>query len=119
MIRKNTTILPDDPLYRMGNDEELDWPLTAFCYLIRRLTVGLMVHLVVKYANFFQLCTLYCIVCHDKLDTDYVALKPYVCNSKLCSYRYYSLNHGPSVEVKTFKLMRHSFTVLMQLSFPV
>ncbi|KAJ3806036.1 hypothetical protein F5876DRAFT_91236 [Lentinula aff. lateritia] len=82
LIRKNTTILPDDPLYRMGKDAELDWPLTAFCYLIRRLT----------------LCTLYCIVCHDKLDTDYVALKPYVCNSKLCSYRYYSLNHGPSVE---------------------
>ncbi|KAJ4466482.1 hypothetical protein C8J55DRAFT_527332 [Lentinula edodes] len=82
MIRKNTTILPDDPLYGTGKDEELDWPLTAFCYLIRRLT----------------LCTLYCIVCHNKLDTDYVALKPYVCNSKLCSYRYYSLNHGPSVE---------------------
>ncbi|KAJ3740793.1 hypothetical protein DFH05DRAFT_1528585 [Lentinula detonsa] len=82
MIRRNTTILPDDPLYRMGENDEINWPLTAFCYLIRRLT----------------LCTRYCIVCHNKLETDYVALKPYVCNSKLCSYQYYSLNHGPSLE---------------------
>ncbi|KAJ4479081.1 hypothetical protein J3R30DRAFT_3473939 [Lentinula aciculospora] len=82
MIRKKITILPDDPLYSMGRDDEVDWPLTAFCYLVRRLT----------------LCTRYCIVCHNKLETEYVALKPYVCDSKLCSYQYYSLNHGPSLE---------------------
>ncbi|KAJ3717151.1 hypothetical protein C8R42DRAFT_724779 [Lentinula raphanica] len=84
MIRNGTTILqvPDDPIHKMGNNDQINWPLTAFCYLIRRLT----------------LCTRYCIVCHNKLETDYVALKPYVCNSKLCSYQYYSLNHGPSLE---------------------
>ncbi|KIK53259.1 hypothetical protein GYMLUDRAFT_49424 [Collybiopsis luxurians FD-317 M1] len=82
MIHKNTTVLPDDPLYRLGKDEQINWPLTAFSYLIRRLT----------------LCTRYCIVCHNKLHTDYVALKPYVCDSKLCAYQYYSLNHGPSLE---------------------
>jgi ubiquitin-conjugating enzyme E2 Q len=38
-------------------------------------------------------------VCHKKIDTDFEALKPYVCNSGLCAYQYYSLNFGPSLEV--------------------
>ncbi|KAF9060333.1 hypothetical protein BDP27DRAFT_1339817 [Rhodocollybia butyracea] len=82
MIRKGTTILPDDPLHNLSEDEDVNWPLTAFCYLIRRLA----------------LCTRYCIVCHNKLNADYVALKPYVCDAKLCAYQFYALNHGPSLE---------------------
>lgn len=77
-----TTHLPHDPLAGLGKDEPINLPLTAFCYLIRRLA----------------LCTRYCIVCHNKLDVDFEALKPYVCDSKLCSYQYYSLNQGPSLE---------------------
>ena len=38
-------------------------------------------------------------VCHNKLTHDFEALKPYVCESKLCAYQYYSLNRGPSLEV--------------------
>ena len=33
-----------------------------------------------------QLCSRYCIVCHKKLDTNFEALKPYVCSSGLCAY---------------------------------
>ncbi|KAJ2925630.1 hypothetical protein H1R20_g11464, partial [Candolleomyces eurysporus] len=74
--------LPHDPLAGLSNNEPINLPLTAFSYLIRRLT----------------LCTKYCIVCHNKLGADYEALKPYVCDSTLCSYQYYSLNRGPSLE---------------------
>lgn len=49
-----------------------------------------------------QLCPRYCLVCHDRLQTDYVALKPYVCNSPLCTYQYYHLNWGPSLEVRRY-----------------
>ncbi|KDR71552.1 hypothetical protein GALMADRAFT_253891 [Galerina marginata CBS 339.88] len=77
-----TTNLPHDPLHGLNNNQPFNLPLTAFCYLIRRLA----------------LCTRYCIVCHNKLHFDYEALKPYVCDSKLCSYQYYSLNRGPSLE---------------------
>ncbi|TFK43105.1 hypothetical protein BDQ12DRAFT_165045 [Crucibulum laeve] len=77
-----TTILPHDPLSGLAKDTPINLPLAAFCYLIRRLS----------------LVTRYCLVCHNKLQTDFEALKPYVCDSKLCSYQYYSLNHGPSLE---------------------
>ena len=46
-----------------------------------------------------QLCSRYCVVCHKGIGNDFEALKPYVCNSGLCAYQYYSLNFGPSLEV--------------------
>lgn len=56
--------------------------------------------------NRSQLCTRYCIVCHNRLTTDYEALKPYVCDSKLCTYQYYTLNRGPSLEVLYYHFLR-------------
>lgn len=78
-LLRRTNNLPHDPL---SGGEEVNIALAAFSYLIRRLS----------------LCPRYCIVCHNKLDTDFEALKPYVCESKLCAYQYYSLNRGPSLE---------------------
>ncbi|TFK72251.1 hypothetical protein BDN72DRAFT_836432 [Pluteus cervinus] len=77
-----TNKLPHDPLAGLSKNSEINLPLTAFCYLVRRLT----------------LCTRHCIVCHNKLTANYDALKPYVCDNKLCTYQYYSLNRGPSLE---------------------
>ncbi|EIW74242.1 hypothetical protein CONPUDRAFT_85969 [Coniophora puteana RWD-64-598 SS2] len=77
-----THTLPPDPLSSPGAEAELNFPLAAFAFLLRRLT----------------LCTRYCMVCHRRLTTDYEALKPYVCDAPLCSYHYYSLNLGPSLE---------------------
>ncbi|OSX62557.1 hypothetical protein POSPLADRAFT_1046024 [Postia placenta MAD-698-R-SB12] len=74
--------LPPDPLLSRDSRDRLNLPLLAFSYLLRRLT----------------LCPRYCIVCHDRLLTDYEALKPYVCDSPLCTYRYYHYNRGPSLE---------------------
>lgn len=46
------------------------------------------------------MCTRYCLVCHRRIESEYEALKPYVCADKLCTYQYYSLNFGPSIEVR-------------------
>jgi len=43
-------------------------------------------------------CTEFCLVCHNKVSTDFEALKPYVCSSPLCLYQYMSLGFGPSIE---------------------
>ncbi|TEB26206.1 hypothetical protein FA13DRAFT_1795840 [Coprinellus micaceus] len=92
-----TLTLPHDPLAGLSKGEPINLPLTAFSYLIRRLT----------------LCTKYCIVCHNKLNTDYEALKPYVCDSKLCSYQYYSMNRGPSLE---YEIIHNTKTVDLLVS---
>ncbi|KAF8641742.1 hypothetical protein AX16_009819 [Volvariella volvacea WC 439] len=74
--------LPHDPLIDLDDSSPINLPLTAFCYLIRRLT----------------LCPRYCMVCHNRIHTEFEVLKPYICDNKLCSYQYYSLNRGPSLE---------------------
>ncbi|KAK7457902.1 hypothetical protein VKT23_010249 [Stygiomarasmius scandens] len=82
--------LPFDPLIEIlrqqkqgGGEDQINLPLTAFSFLIRRL----------------MLCTRFCIVCHSRLSTNHPeALKPYVCESKLCSYQYFCLGMGPRLE---------------------
>ncbi|KAJ7127952.1 hypothetical protein C8R44DRAFT_979448 [Mycena epipterygia] len=74
--------LPHDPLRELPKGEQINLPYTAFCYLVRRLT----------------LCTRYCLVCHTKLNAEFEALKPYVCDSSLCTYQYYAHNRGASLE---------------------
>ncbi|KAH9929262.1 uncharacterized protein B0H18DRAFT_1084285 [Fomitopsis serialis] len=74
--------LPPDPLLGNERSAPLNLPLLAFCYLLRRLT----------------LCPRYCVVCHEELKTGYESLKPYVCDTGLCTYQYYNLNLGPTLE---------------------
>ncbi|KAJ7753671.1 hypothetical protein DFH07DRAFT_868677 [Mycena maculata] len=74
--------LPHDPLRELPKGEDINLPYTAFCYLVRRLT----------------LCTRYCLVCHNRLTAEFEALKPYVCDSPLCTYQYYAHNRGASLE---------------------
>ncbi|KAH7886667.1 hypothetical protein F5I97DRAFT_2017525 [Phlebopus sp. FC_14] len=69
----------DDPL---ESAVDINLLKTSFSLLLRRLA----------------LCTRHCVVCHRKLDREYEALKPYVCDSNLCVFQYYSLNLGPSIE---------------------
>jgi ubiquitin-conjugating enzyme E2 Q len=102
-----TNSLPHDPLLGLAETDEINLTLTAFCYLVRRLTVGLLNLEISRYFDkYIQLCTRYCIVCHNKLNNDFEALKPYVCDSKLCAYQYYSLNRGPSLEVQSQSALR-------------
>ncbi|KAJ7463040.1 hypothetical protein FB451DRAFT_1095249 [Mycena latifolia] len=89
--------LPHDPLRELPKDENVNLPYTAFCYLIRRLT----------------LCTRYCLVCHNKLTAEFEALKPYVCESSLCAYQYYAHNRGASLE---YEIMHNPETVDLLVS---
>ncbi|OSC99575.1 hypothetical protein PYCCODRAFT_1446686 [Trametes coccinea BRFM310] len=74
--------LPADCLLDVNPHNPVNLPLIAFSYMLRRLT----------------LCPRYCLVCHQELKEDLDALKPYVCSSTLCTYQYYNLNRGPSLE---------------------
>ncbi|EPS95732.1 hypothetical protein FOMPIDRAFT_1032740 [Fomitopsis schrenkii] len=74
--------LPPDPLLGHERDTPINLPLVAFCYLLRRLTLS----------------PRYCSVCHEELQTEYDSLKPYVCDKALCTYQYYNLNFGSSLD---------------------
>ncbi|KAI0643473.1 hypothetical protein C8Q79DRAFT_979163 [Trametes meyenii] len=78
----DTYHLPIDCLLERNPQDAVNLPLVAFSYLMRRLA----------------LCPRYCLVCHQQLKDDLEALKPYVCSSSLCTYQYYNLNRGPSLE---------------------
>ena len=55
-----------------GNPSNLSFPLLAMQYMLRHLVR----------------CTEFCLVCHCKIDADFEALKPYVCDKPLCLYQY-------------------------------
>ncbi|KAH6672966.1 hypothetical protein B0J14DRAFT_654691 [Halenospora varia] len=59
-------------------------------------------------------CTQYCLVCHDKIEDDFEALKPYVCSKPLCLYQYMSLGFGPSVE---HEILTQPYVVDLLVSF--
>lgn len=59
-------------------------------------------------------CTEFCLVCHDKIEDDFEALKPYVCNKPLCLYQYMSLGFGPSIE---HEIMSQPYVVDLLVSF--
>ena len=59
-------------------------------------------------------CTEFCLVCHDKIEGGFEALKPYVCNKPLCLYQYMSLGFGPSVE---HEIITQPYVVDLLVSF--
>ena len=59
-------------------------------------------------------CTEFCLVCHDKTEEGFEALKPYVCNKPLCLYQYMSLGFGPSVE---HEIITQPYVVDLLVSF--
>ncbi|KAJ3560459.1 hypothetical protein NP233_g10827 [Leucocoprinus birnbaumii] len=86
-----------DPLQGLEKGSPINLPLSAFCYLVRRLLI----------------CPQYCLVCHRKLESSYEALKPYVCDSKLCAYQYYALNRGAPLE---YEIIHNPHTVDLLVS---
>jgi ubiquitin-conjugating enzyme E2 Q len=59
-------------------------------------------------------CTEFCLVCHDKIEGGFEALKPYVCSKPLCLYQYMSLGFGPSVE---HEILTQPYVVDLLVSF--
>ncbi|KAE8445158.1 hypothetical protein EG329_013654 [Mollisiaceae sp. DMI_Dod_QoI] len=59
-------------------------------------------------------CTEFCLVCHDRIEEEFEALKPYVCSKPLCLYQYMSLGFGPSVE---HEILTQPYVVDLLVSF--
>ncbi|KAI8947097.1 hypothetical protein F4801DRAFT_595838 [Xylaria longipes] len=59
-------------------------------------------------------CTNYCMICHDRIDETFEALKPYVCGNPLCLYQYMSLGLGPSIDQE---IINQEYVVDLLISF--
>ena len=81
-----------------GNSKERSFPLTAMQFALRHLVR----------------CTEFCLVCSCKVETDFEALKPYVCSKPLCLYQYMSLGFGPSIE---HEIITQPYVVDLLISF--
>lgn len=77
---------------------KISFPLIAAQFALRRLLR----------------CTDFCLVCHDLIEEDFEALKPYVCSKPLCLYQYMSLGFGPSVE---HEILTQPYVVDLLVSF--
>jgi ubiquitin-conjugating enzyme E2 Q len=77
---------------------QISFPLIAAQFALRYLTR----------------CTEFCLVCHDKIEEDFEALKPYVCSKPLCLYQYMALGFGPSVE---HEILTQPYVVDLLVSF--
>ncbi|KAF3918740.1 hypothetical protein AA313_de0210163 [Arthrobotrys entomopaga] len=75
-------IVQGDVLAGESKSHNISFPLIAFQYMLRH----------------FVRCTEFCLVCHNKIEANFEALKPYVCNKPLCLYQYMALGFGPSME---------------------
>ena len=62
----------------------------------------------------FVRCTEFCLICHDKLDSELEAIKPYVCERPLCLFQYMSLGFGPSIE---HEIISQPYVVDLLISF--
>jgi ubiquitin-conjugating enzyme E2 Q len=62
----------------------------------------------------FVRCTEFCLICHDKLDNELEAIKPYVCDRPLCLFQYMSLGFGPSIE---HEIISQPYVVDLLISF--
>ena len=81
-----------------GNEQQKSLPLIAMQFCLRHLVR----------------CTEFCLVCHCKVETDFEALKPYVCSKPLCLYQYMSLGFGPSIE---HEIISQPYVVDLLISF--
>ncbi|KAJ4269599.1 hypothetical protein NW762_001266 [Fusarium torreyae] len=59
-------------------------------------------------------CTKYCMVCHQRIEGGFEAVKPYVCDNLLCLYQYLSLGFGQSIE---HEIINSPYVVDLLISF--
>ncbi|CAJ2511662.1 Uu.00g072870.m01.CDS01 [Anthostomella pinea] len=59
-------------------------------------------------------CTDYCMICHEKIEGNFEALKPYVCGNPLCLFQYMSLGFGPSID---HEIITQPYVVDLLISF--
>jgi ubiquitin-conjugating enzyme E2 Q len=88
----------DDHLSEAGNVENCSLPLVAMQFALRYITQ----------------CTKYCLVCHNKTEETFEALKPYVCSNPLCLFQYMQLGFGTSIE---HEILTQPYVVDLLISF--
>jgi len=59
-------------------------------------------------------CTEFCLVCHCRIEVEWEALMPYVCDKPLCLYQYMTLGFGPSIE---YTILTQPYVVDLLISF--
>ncbi|EED19485.1 ubiquitin conjugating enzyme, putative [Talaromyces stipitatus ATCC 10500] len=91
-------LVQDDHFSSTNDPECLSFPLLAMQFTLRH----------------FVKCTQFCLVCHCKTDTNFEALKPYVCSKPLCLYQYMALGIGPSLE---WEITRQPLVIDLLISF--
>ncbi|KAL7787777.1 hypothetical protein V8C37DRAFT_261771 [Trichoderma ceciliae] len=84
--------------YALDSEEQFSLPMVAMQFALRRLAR----------------CTKYCMVCHQRLEDGFEALKPYVCSSPLCTYQFVSLGFGASIE---HEIITNPYVVDILISF--
>ncbi|KAH6604885.1 hypothetical protein Trco_006592 [Trichoderma cornu-damae] len=84
--------------YALDDEEYFSLPMVAMQFALRRLAR----------------CTKYCMVCHQRLEDEFEALKPYVCSSPLCTYQFVSLGLGSSIE---HEIISNPYVVDLLISF--
>ncbi|EHK45412.1 hypothetical protein TRIATDRAFT_171828, partial [Trichoderma atroviride IMI 206040] len=84
--------------YALDDAEKLSLPMIAMQFALRRLVR----------------CTKYCMVCHQRLEDEFEALKPYVCSNPLCIYQFVSLGLGASTE---HEIIHNPYVVDILISF--
>ncbi|KAH6971745.1 hypothetical protein BKA56DRAFT_677822 [Ilyonectria sp. MPI-CAGE-AT-0026] len=84
--------------YAMDKQEHLNIPLVAMQFGLQRLVR----------------CTKYCMVCHQMMHGAFEAVKPYVCNNRLCLYQYLALGFGYSIE---HEIINNPYVVDLLISF--
>lgn len=84
--------------YALDEAEKFSLPMIAMQFALRRLVR----------------CTKYCMVCHQRLEDEFEALKPYVCSNPLCTYQFVSLGLGASTE---HEIIHNPYVVDILVSF--
>ncbi|KAL7918659.1 hypothetical protein ACQKWADRAFT_235544 [Trichoderma austrokoningii] len=84
--------------YALDDEAKLSLPMVAMQFALRRLVR----------------CTKYCMVCHQRLEDEFEALKPYICSSPLCSYQFVTLGLGASLE---HEIIHNPYVVDILISF--
>ncbi|MCJ1384501.1 hypothetical protein MMC17_007618 [Xylographa soralifera] len=80
------------------NTKNKSFPLLAMQYLLRHLVR----------------CTDFCLVCHCRVEVEWEALMPFVCEKPLCLYQYMALGFGPSIE---YEILTQPYVVDLLVSF--
>ncbi|KAL6854133.1 hypothetical protein J3F83DRAFT_497065 [Trichoderma novae-zelandiae] len=84
--------------YALDDEDKFSFPMAAMQFSLRHLAR----------------CTKYCMVCHQRVEDEFEALKPYVCSNPLCNYQFLNLGLGASIE---HEIVSNPYVVDLLISF--